>query len=152
MKSKANILIIALVIIIIIVGAIIIFGGSESPTPPPAENGGEPNEEEPSEPGSQVISGIGTVYYMDLEGGFFGIVGDDGRQYQPINLAANLQEDGLRLSFTGEIVEDFVDMYMWGIPLVIEEASVIAEPGEIEEPEHEEEMPAEEMPAEEMVE
>lgn len=145
MKSKANILIIALVIIIIIVGAIIILGGSESPTPPPAENGGEPHEEEPAGLASQVISGTGTVYYVDLEGGFFGIVSDDGMQYRPTNLSANLQENGLRLSFTGEIVEDAVDMYMWGVPLAIEEAFVITEPGEIEEPEYEEEIPEEEM-------
>lgn len=145
MKSKANVLIIALVIIIIIVGAILIFGGSEPQPLPPAENGEDPIDEPIEEPVGYIISGTGTVSYVDLEGGFYGIMGDDGTQYQPINLAANMQEDGLRLNFSGQVIEDYVDMYMWGVPLEIEEASVIAEAEEIEEPAYEEEMPEEEI-------
>lgn len=34
-----------------------------------------------------IISETGTVKYIDLEGGFFGIIGDSGKNYDPINLS-----------------------------------------------------------------
>jgi hypothetical protein len=144
MKSKANVLIIALVIIIIIVAAILIFGNSEEELPVP-ENGGPNSEETAGSP--EVISGIGTVYYVDLEGGFYGILSDDGIQYQPINLATEMQVDGLRVQFSGQVVEDYVGTTMWGTPVEISEASIVADI--IPEEPTGEEFPEEELPEEE---
>jgi hypothetical protein len=42
----------------------------------------------------------GTVIYLGFEGGFFGIVGDDGKHYDPINMSQEFQVDGLRVHFT----------------------------------------------------
>lgn len=131
MKSKSNVLIVVLVIIIIIVAAILIFGSSEEELPAPVPE----NEEQPSvEPvGSlEEVSGTGTIYYIDLEGGFYGILSDDGVQYQPVNLSPGMQVDGLRVQFSGQFVEDSATIAMWGIPITISEASVIADivPGE----------------------
>jgi hypothetical protein len=39
----------------------------------------------------------GTVIYMDLEGGFYGIKGDDGNKYDPLNLSSEYQKDGIRI-------------------------------------------------------
>lgn len=44
-----------------------------------------------------VVRGTGTVEWFSLEGGFFAIRGDDDRAYEPINLPAELREDGLRV-------------------------------------------------------
>ena len=56
----------------------------------------------------------GTIQYVDLEGGFYGIIGDDGNNYDPVNLANEYEEDGLRIRFSSKILEDQVNIHMWG--------------------------------------
>ena len=56
----------------------------------------------------------GTIQYNDFEGGFYGIVGDNGEAYDPINLPTEFEEDGLRVKYTIEILEDQVGFHMWG--------------------------------------
>jgi hypothetical protein len=64
-----------------------------------------------------IISDTGTVHYVDLEGGFYGIVADDSTRYLPDSLDAALQQDGLRVRFRAHIREDAVTMQMWGQPI-----------------------------------
>lgn len=61
-----------------------------------------------------IVEGTGTVQYIELEGGFYGIVGDDGRQYDPMDLDENLKEDGLRVHFRARAVNDVASIHMWG--------------------------------------
>ena len=61
-----------------------------------------------------IVSGIGTVRFVDLEGGFYGIVGDDGKNYDPIDLSQQFREDGLRIRFEGRIRRDVASIHMWG--------------------------------------
>lgn len=61
-----------------------------------------------------VVSGTGTVKYLSLEGGFFGIVGDDGKHYNPVNLDEEFRVDGLRVQFKARISENQVSGQMWG--------------------------------------
>jgi putative hemolysin len=65
------------------------------------------------------ISGNGTITYVDLEGGFFGIVTDGGEQYLPLNLDENVSVDGMRVAFKAEIREDIVTIQQWGTPVEI---------------------------------
>ena len=61
--------------------------------------------------------GKGTVQYLDIEGGFYGIVADDGSNYDPINLSSDFsdfEEDGLRVTFEGKIRDDLDSIHMWG--------------------------------------
>ena len=55
----------------------------------------------------------GTVVYLSFEGGFYGIVGDDGKHYDPINMPQEFKVDGLRVRFTANIT-DYMSYYMWG--------------------------------------
>lgn len=55
----------------------------------------------------------GTVVYVPLEGGFFGILGDNGVQYEPVNLPEEFRVDGLRVVFVAEHVEG-ASIFMWG--------------------------------------
>lgn len=75
-------------------------------------------EETPSADGStqpQLVDGMtGTVTYMDLEGGFYGILGDDGEKYFPLNLDPSYREDGLRVRFTVRERNDVMTTTMWG--------------------------------------
>lgn len=59
----------------------------------------------------------GTVVYQDLEGGFYGIAGDDGSNYLPLNLDAQYRVDGLRVAFESEPAGDVATIYMWGTPV-----------------------------------
>jgi inhibitor of cysteine peptidase len=59
----------------------------------------------------------GTVTYMDLEGGFYGILGDDGKKYDPLNLDVGYQEDGLRVAFEATEVQGVAGIHMWGTPV-----------------------------------
>ncbi len=75
------------------------------------------------EPEPPTVSGSGTVQYIDLEGGFYGIVADDGTRYLPLNLPEEFSEDGLAVEFTGYLREDVVSIQQWGTPLEITEIS-----------------------------
>lgn len=61
----------------------------------------------------------GSVTFVDLEGGFYGIIGDDGERYLPLNLAPDYEVDGLRIAFDYEPVKDTSTIQMWGIPVNI---------------------------------
>lgn len=56
----------------------------------------------------------GTVQYVDLEGGFYGILGEDGAKYNPMNLSEAYKEDGLRVRFRFRSREDVMTTQMWG--------------------------------------
>jgi len=60
------------------------------------------------------ISGTGTLQFITLEGGFYGIVADHGHHYDPINLGQELQEDGIRIRFKAEKRKDLASAHMWG--------------------------------------
>jgi hypothetical protein len=67
-----------------------------------------------SGPGKDIISGTGAVKFVELEGGFYGIAGDDGKQYDPINLAQDFRQDGLKVRFEAKKREDMASIHMWG--------------------------------------
>jgi len=57
----------------------------------------------------------GTVAYIQLEGGFYGINGDDGRSYDPINLPAEFRKNSMRVSFEAKELKNAASFHMWGI-------------------------------------
>jgi hypothetical protein len=65
------------------------------------------------------ITASGTVTYVDLEGGFYGIVASDGAHYLPLNLPADFREDGLSVTFEAEPEEDVATIQQWGTPVTI---------------------------------
>ncbi len=68
---------------------------------------------------NEPIYKTGTVKYMDFEGGFYGIIADDGSRYDPMNLPEGFKIDGLRVIFSAIIKRDFVSFHMWGIVIEI---------------------------------
>ncbi|GIV57848.1 MAG: hypothetical protein D6746_05785 [Bacteroidetes bacterium] len=58
----------------------------------------------------------GTIHYVDLEGGFYGLVADDGTRYLPLNLDASFRKDGLRVRFEA-VPEDVLTLQQWGRPV-----------------------------------
>lgn len=63
----------------------------------------------------------GTVAYLNLEGGFYGIVTARGDDLLPTNLPAEYEEDGLAVRVTGRFLEDVATFVMWGRPFEVTE-------------------------------
>lgn len=62
----------------------------------------------------------GTVRHMNSEGGFWGIVGDNGENYDTGNLPVEFKVDGLRVRFKARVVPDVGSFHMWGSIVRIE--------------------------------
>ncbi len=60
------------------------------------------------------IQATGTIRYIDLEGGFYGIVGDDQEHYDPLNLPEAYQKDNMSVKFTARMAPDQASFHMWG--------------------------------------
>lgn len=72
-----------------------------------------PEEDLSREVDVKLIRDRGIIKYIDLEGGFFGIIGKNGK-YDPVNLPKAFQQDGLRVEFTARVCKDQVSFHMWG--------------------------------------
>jgi hypothetical protein len=68
-------------------------------------------------PPEDIVSGLGTVRYVELEGGFYGIVADDSTRYLPQDLGTDYREDGLRVRFRAAVQDSAMTMEMWGTPV-----------------------------------
>jgi hypothetical protein len=68
---------------------------------------------DPANGGQTEINEKGTVTYLRFEGGFFGIIGDDGKDYDPMDMPQEFKVDGLRVQFTANYT-DLLSYHMWG--------------------------------------
>ena len=93
---------------IICLALIVALGGCHNPSPADSKTGAVP---------SQTVTG--TVRYIDVEGGFYGIVTDDGKKLDPVNLPQEFRKDGLRIRARVEPLQDRVSIRMWGTPVRI---------------------------------
>jgi hypothetical protein len=57
---------------------------------------------------------VGTVTYVDIEGGVFAIRGSDGTQYNPINLPDSFKTDGMVVEAEARQRDDLVSPAMIG--------------------------------------
>jgi hypothetical protein len=69
--------------------------------------------------GKDVISGTGRIQYIAQGEGFYGIIGDDGENYEPIDLTQRFQKDDLQIRFEANILKDINSIYMWGTAIEI---------------------------------
>jgi hypothetical protein len=70
--------------------------------------------------GGELITFSGRVTRVPLEGGFYGIVSDEGERYDPLDLADEFRKDGLRVRVTARPKPDMVSFHMWGVMVEIE--------------------------------
>jgi hypothetical protein len=70
-----------------------------------------------AEPGGTTVHVTGIVSHLDLEGGFFAIKGDDGTTYDPTNLPAEFQKDGLAVEAEVRRRDDMAGIHQAG-PIV----------------------------------
>lgn len=74
-----------------------------------------------------VVSATGTVRYVDLEGGFYGIVSRDDQRYLPQNLPDSLRHDGRHVRFRGTLQRDVVTIQQWGTPIELIDIAPVGE-------------------------
>lgn len=63
-------------------------------------------------PGS-LVSADGVVRYVGLEGGFYSLQSIKGK-FDPMNLPADYQQDGLQVHFVGTVRDDMVSVHLYG--------------------------------------
>ena len=82
---------------------------------------------EPTQPAisENTISATGTIRYQDIEGGFWGIIGDDGIKYDPMELDSQFQKEGLRVSFKASPETDMMSTHMWGTIINLSHIEII---------------------------
>ena len=69
---------------------------------------------------TETISVGGTVVFRDKDGGFFGILTDNGGQYELANLDPQYHMDGLRVKITGKLDPNHLGTHNWGNPIEID--------------------------------
>ena len=67
------------------------------------------------------IQGTGTVIFLEIEGGFYGIRADSGEHYRPVDLPETFESNGMRIRFCAEPVQGLVGIHMWGVPVTLRE-------------------------------
>jgi len=70
---------------------------------------------QPENPKQEIIYGRGEIVYLSFEGGFFGIISNDGNHYDPVNLPSEFKVVGLKVLFVVEKLDDMASFHMWGI-------------------------------------
>ena len=65
-------------------------------------------------PDQDIVSGVGHVAFLDLEGGFYAIVSDEGVTYDPRSLPDGFKIDGLRVRFTVRIMSGWATAHQHG--------------------------------------
>lgn len=66
----------------------------------------------------------GTIQYFELEGGFYGIITQQGKKLLPMNLDKQYQQNGAVIEFSGH-KKDVMTIQQWGTPFTIEEIKII---------------------------
>jgi hypothetical protein len=69
--------------------------------------------------GPKSITILGFVKYVELEGGFFGIMTEDGSKYFPDYLGSDFKVDGLSVRVQATPQEQILGIQMWGTPIKI---------------------------------
>ncbi|BCR05857.1 hypothetical protein DESUT3_29260 [Desulfuromonas versatilis] len=62
----------------------------------------------------EIMEFAGTVVFVPLEGGFYGILDDSGKRFDPHNLPEQMRQDGLRVQVKARPVTGAVGFHMWG--------------------------------------
>jgi hypothetical protein len=70
----------------------------------------------------RLLEFTGTVTYIEVEGGFYGIITDQGEKFKPLFLDDLLKQEGLRVRVTAVLRPNMMGFHQWGhyiVPLHI---------------------------------
>lgn len=75
-------------------------------------------------PGPLAFSG--KIVRLELEGGFWGILSEQGERFDPMNLPAEFRREGLSVSGHLVVREDMAGTHMWGRIVEIKDITRVA--------------------------
>ncbi len=101
--------------------------GEVPPQPEERDANLPPMGEDDAPDPEDIISAVGTVEYIELEGGFYGIVVSDTARYLPMNLDEQYREDGLHVRFRAVLRDDVATIQMWGRSMEILDITSVEE-------------------------
>ena len=78
-----------------------------------------------------VVEEKGEIRYVDLEGGFYGIISYDGEKYDPVNLPNDFKIDGLHVRFRLRVLSEENSFHMWGKVVYLIEIEKISANGRV---------------------
>ena len=78
-----------------------------------------------------IVEGKGEIRYVDLEGGFYGIISYDGEKYDPVNLPNDFKIDGLHVRFRLRVLSEENSFHMWGKVIYLIEIKKISANGRL---------------------
>ncbi|MCW8879628.1 MAG: hypothetical protein OQK04_06380 [Kangiellaceae bacterium] len=67
----------------------------------------------------------GTVTYIGLEGGFYGVVTKSGKKLLPMNLDKKYLQDGAIIQFNGKLAKGMMTIQQWGTPFNFSEVKLV---------------------------
>ncbi len=73
-----------------------------------------------------------TVTYISLEGGFFGLLTEDGEKLLPLKLPKKFRQDGAIVNVLGKAKKNIVTFQQWGVPFEIQQINLL-QPGKSQE-------------------
>jgi len=128
MSRRMRLLLSALASVMLSAGLVACAGSSSATSSQPVPN--TPLDEEtapfPADvdpsivPDDTLWTGVGTVQYVNLEGGFYAIVDETlNRRLVPDSLPAPVRTDGLPVEYEARVQHDRVSIRMWGTPVTL---------------------------------
>ena len=61
----------------------------------------------------------GKVTYIQLGTGFWAIIGNDGKEWRPVNMPEQLKVEGKEVNVKAKEIEEEMSIFMWGTPVKI---------------------------------
>ncbi len=74
-----------------------------------------------------IVNFTATVRYIDIEGGFWGLISSEGEKYEPQALDSKYHKDGLKVRAKVRIIKDAVGFRMWGEQIEIIDIEILNE-------------------------
>lgn len=76
---------------------------------------GAASSENPPPGNEDVVEFLGKVVHVPIEGGFWGLVGDQGAKYDAGSLPRSYRKEGLEVRVRAKVLRDVVTFRMWGL-------------------------------------
>lgn len=85
-----------------------------------AEQGGGMSDKDPASRDAGLMNFVGAMRWIELEGGFWGIVAPNGSKYLPTQtLPESVQKEGLPVRGTLRLRKGVMTLQMWGSPVEV---------------------------------
>ncbi|MFD2167293.1 hypothetical protein ACFSJY_13655 [Thalassotalea euphylliae] len=87
----------------------------------------QPEEPKNMDDKTQKLEGwrVGKVVYNDFEGGFYGVIAENGEKVLPMNWPKEMRSVNAKVKFKGKPVKDMMTTRQWGTLYQIKEIKLI---------------------------